>query len=331
MRESLAQEAEDMEEMDETDEDQKSNMNDSAEEATPMRVLMRERRERQRIADEERFTRMLQNKEGAVVKRYPAILRANRQIHVEASEVLYSELLIMVNPRDVVGLEPTRAISNREIFNASLKVWRHNPLMDPGTQSPDGTVLYMTPELDGPMYPHVFAKFQKVHFDADFDFQSTRSASSFFVNKDMTIRLSDEIEFTTLMEKSTIIRNFVTIISRLPLITSLEFDLDVEISPDYDSEIDDLDADINENEDEDEETMVDNVIAVANARATEMILECGFLDPLRELANVRKLRLQIVTLDKKCEPMQLRPKYASIVESIKEAIEKNWLAKSKTN
>lgn len=83
------------------------------------------------------------------VQRFPAILRANRQIYSEASSLLYTGLQVRLQPGDFLCMN-----AGKDVVKAS-GIWRHNPLHGIGTTNQSGQTIYATPELDGFMEPHV--------------------------------------------------------------------------------------------------------------------------------------------------------------------------------
>lgn len=100
------------------------------------------------------------------VRRFPAILRANRQIYSEASSLLYTELNMHLQPGDVLCMK-----IGKDIVKASERLWRHNPLQGIGSTNPSGQTAYATPELNGVMEPHVLARFKKTTFELDFNWE----------------------------------------------------------------------------------------------------------------------------------------------------------------
>ena len=72
----------------------------------------------------------------------------------EAVSVLYSEMTIMLESRDILCLRRRRLKSMRK----AKKVWMHNPLHGIGHRDEHGKQIYNTPEMDGLMELHVFAR-----------------------------------------------------------------------------------------------------------------------------------------------------------------------------
>ncbi len=325
MRDALAQHAEEIGV--DADVGRGDDSSGSDEEIAATCVPSKEKWERENIARQKRITRVAREKEKATIKQRLAIMGVNLEIYLEASALLYSEFTITVRPGYVPALKSREDDSTQNFVESTKNVWRHNPLLDPGKALPDGKVLYVTPELDGLMYPHVFARFQKVRFDCEFDFGLEPPKPTFFVNDDMSVHPAIEASFITLIKKSLVIQDFAKLISQSPLITHLEFDLDVEIESLPNINLDEVSLD------SDEETEADIIIgkteAVANARATELFLECGILDPLRSLLNIRDLHLRIMTMGQDGKPMELQAKHAGMVQNLKETVENNFMLRQK--
>lgn len=262
------------------------------------------------------------------VQRSLAILRTNHQVYSEASSVLYSGLVLSLQPGDVLCLN-----TGKDIVKASERVWRHNPLLDVGTTNLSGQTVYATPELDGVMEPHVLARFTKINFSLEFDWdpleagmtqqtegeQTALVAPSLFVNENLTVDPQDEAKLLAFYKRSTIIHQLVKILSNSPHIVRLEIVLDIEVLAEYDSDFD-------SNSDENEETH--KKMTVANKRAVELFLDSGLLAPLDKLSNVQSFGFDIIP-----EPIDLpagykgSPKQARALNALKQKIERNYAVK----
>ncbi len=82
------------------------------------------------------------------------ISRTSRQVYIEASYTLHSELTVRIEPRDIIS------------GKISQTIWRHDPCHGRGAVDKNGKYIYNTPELDGRLEPHVFARLRKIHYDA---------------------------------------------------------------------------------------------------------------------------------------------------------------------
>merc|ERR1712093_282047 len=97
-------------------------------------------------------------------RKHPAILRTNRQIYSEAISMFHTEAILVVEPGDIFCLSDNP--QDLKFGAAHQGVWRHNPLLGFGREV-NGTVVYDSPEIEGGLLePHVFARFQKILFDA---------------------------------------------------------------------------------------------------------------------------------------------------------------------
>lgn len=164
----------------------------------------------------------------ASFRKHPPILRTNRQIYNEASSMLYTEGIMVVEPADLFAL--ARNPYALEFGVASESTWRHHPIEDPGEVQMDGTVRYNTAESEeGKMYPHVFARFQKIYFDANFDFEHTQNVELWIDDNTHIIRKEDAETYKQMLRRSPVIKGLVGLISKSPIITSLEILLEVEV------------------------------------------------------------------------------------------------------
>lgn len=98
-----------------------------------------------------------------------AVLSTNRQIHEEAASVLYSELTIVLYSGTVYDAEEN--IGDLSLFRTPIeRIWRHDPHHGTGYTRADGSYFYHTPEMDGSLEPHVFARFKKIEWDITVSF-----------------------------------------------------------------------------------------------------------------------------------------------------------------
>merc|ERR1712230_288820 len=146
-------------------------------------------------------------------RKHPAILRTNRQIYSEAISMFHTEAILVVEPGDIFCLSDNP--QDLKFGAAHQGVWRHNPLLSFGREV-NGTVVYDSPEIEGGLLePHVFARFQKILFDANFDFEHTQNVELWIDDDTHVVRQSDSEEFQRLVRSSSIIKDFVKMIDKL--------------------------------------------------------------------------------------------------------------------
>ena len=269
------------------------------------------------------------------VRRYPNILRTNRQIYSEASSMLYSELRVVLQPGDVLCMKPCK-----DIVKASEKVWRHNPLDGIGTTNATGQTVYSKPSLDGVMEPHVLARFKKLAFELDINWEletlhaegcdaekdENRGkyikqhgvAPSLFVHENMTVDPQDEANLLAFYKHSTLIHQLVKILSNSPDIVSLDmsFEFQVLVRDDLD-----LDSDL---DDDDEYGAQLKTEDVANGRAMEIFMDGGFLAPLEKLSNVRSFEFRFSGTSYDCEDYEPKPRHKRMLTELKQKIKDNY-------
>lgn len=292
-----------------------------------------------------------------MMKRQLAILRTNRQIYNEASALLHSEITVDIHPGDTITEIPGNAV-----VIPSTMVWRHAPSKGLGFTNPNGQTEYESAVLDGTVEPHVFARYEKLFYYAGFNFQSDEAAPILVINSDLRVRADEAAKFAsyltttksttrwvedpipgrafdtgrretlddvanvtissiTTLEPSTadILQIFVDLVSRSPLIRHLEFVLELIVSCEY--SIEDVDSD------GDSETAFAQKTKeeVFYERATEVFLESGVLDPLRQLSNVKCFSLSIAPHWRRAKVVKPEQKHLNIIRDLKMAIENNWV------
>lgn len=238
---------------------------------------------------------------------YMNILRVNRQIYHEASSLFYAEAELVLGVDDILCLEQ-RSSGHREFFLSfdmdppDNVIWRYNPLKGIGKRDEEGVVTYESPPLEGLLDPHVFARFQKLSFEICFDEDYLPPDFEIWINDDtLELNQSEADEYKTIMERSTMIRDIVKIISESQNITHLSIKLEAGIGAlsanivrardaddDYDSSID--------NEDDEErqaiEDKADKTECAANEKAAELLVESNLFDPLLQLSNVKNFKFE---------------------------------------
>lgn len=203
--------------------------------------------------------------------RHPEIVRTNRQIYSEAVSVLYSELTIMLEPADIPGMRRRYA---KGMGISKKTVWRHNPLDGIGYREEDGSHVYNTPPMDGLMEPHMFARFQRVTFHADFEF--TAAESHLYIDDDFNINTDDRARFIAFLRRPGVFELLVQLLSNSPTLHRLSIGLNVQVWANYDSHPGDSD------EERDFKKM-----GAANERAADIFMDSGILNSLQKMSNVK--------------------------------------------
>jgi len=253
-----------------------------------------------------------------------AILRTNRQIYSEASSLLYTECTLVVEPGDIFCLGE-RVTGPRRFGVPSERVWRHNPLHGLGTTGENGVVTYDTPPMRGKLDPHVFARFQKISFDASFGYDHTQFME-IWMRDDNTVNPSDAVSLKDAFRQSPVIQNFVKLMSCLPKIVSLEIELEVEIMCNCNAMA--QMPDDSDDESEELEEQVDKIMDVANERATELFLDSNTCEPLLQLTNVSQFDFKF-GFDHREENERYTPlpRHLKLFSDMKKVIEGNFTEK----
>jgi hypothetical protein len=239
-----------------------------------------------------------------------AILCTNRQLYAEASHLMYSEVKIVLYPEDLVCLRA----DSKDIAPPSRKIWRHNPLDGVGRLGPHNERIYATPEMDGLMEPHIFARFQKVNFELNFEFEPDHCPMyrPLGINSEMKIERKERIRFQNFLRRTNILRDFKEVISNSYLVEFLRINLRIFALPAGNEDLEDDDG-----------MLLDVYFKECGTRAVEMVIDSGIMDPLRSLTNVIFVQVQnIGAWD--VEPQTLDPKYEQLLRELEDDIEGDW-------
>jgi hypothetical protein len=163
-----------------------------------------------------------------------AILRTNRLIYFEASELFYSEATIMLRERDITGFGLEKPPPPYRV------PWRHDPIHAINDSRPNVECTYTTPELTGLVEPHIFWRFQKIELCPFFDFllEIDLPYLSFRMDSEFNIDKTDIESWQSFLQTkySTSLRDFVKIVSEPAYVKSLSLELtismDVTAGPD---------------------------------------------------------------------------------------------------
>lgn len=249
----------------------------------------------------------------------PQILRANRQVYSEAFSVLYSEVPVRLELGDILSLPGDH---ERFIGKRNKNIWRHNPLDGIGRCDNRGRHLYSTPQMDGVMEPHVFARFRKVVLYADFEFiggdeicnePNCCADPRLGINGDFSLDPDYIPFFVDSLNQSNVIELFVKLLSNSPYVHHLGLLLSAEVEADYDNGM-------NGAEDEETDAKFDDA---GDEAAVELLMDSRMLDPLRELSNVQcfEFKFNMFLQTKEFEP---QPRHVNMIEALRHEIEANW-------
>jgi len=253
-------------------------------------------------------------------KMHPAILRANKQIYSEASSLLCTEGIIVLEAGDVFCL----AKAPLDTFGASYHgAWRHNPLHGLGKEV-NGVVTYGTAAMDGKMDPHVFARFQKVYFDANFNAEHTQHYQLWIDDDTHVVKREDAELFVDTLRRSTVMTDFVELISKSPCIMNLEVVLEVEMMVNSNLMMEEMS---NDDDDDETEEKLDRLMDVADEKASELFLDSGICECLKQLSNVQTIHFKLGFEDRTDEDVYTPlPKHVAWIEELKRTVEGNFRA-----
>ena len=297
--------------------------------------------------------------EVVTVKRHLSILRVSRQIYSEASTLLCSNLTVIVGPGDALIDTP-----GNEIVSPTQKIWRHAPCKPLEFTNTDGKLAYGATSLPGPVDPHVFSRFEKILYDAEFTFGLDTEAPKIHVHNDRSVRAEDAAKFATYLFTNHSTRRFEDPLpGRLFEDSGLSdigdvFDCFAEssaiLTPPSTADVIQKFVDLLSRSplirhlevmltvsvergtyvedipydfsdtDSEQDRKTEVMDDAADHAATGLFLESGVLHPLRKLANVKRFSLKPCLLR---HDVKLEKKHSNLIEDLKMAIEKNWVVK----
>ena len=298
------------------------------------------------------------------IKRHLAILRTNRQIYTEASALLHSDLTIIVQPGDALtdkpgnpNVEPTKKLW-RHAPSTGFQSAKFDGQTVYTSPSLDGDLEpHVFAQFSKISYLGVF-NLQKdddapsLHINSDLRASAEEEAKfvSYLTATKNTTRwcedplptgrpyntrretLQDVADITvsqvffTQPSIADAIQRFVDLLSNSPVIRHLEFCLKVLVTCSNSSEYMSYNGEDSEQELRYYEKQYEKNL-VADERATELFLEAGVLDSLRNLSNVMNFSLTIKTVGRASEFMEPRKKHRKMIRDLKNAIERNWVIK----
>jgi len=259
---------------------------------------------------------------------HPAILRTNRQINIEAASLLYREGVLTLEAADVFYLAripfasdfgPPRPVVRRVLNEAHGETvhvlpapsycggWRSNPLNEQ-------SIIIMGGKMD----PHVFARFQKVRFDACFNYEYAGIIGPRFDRLTQTLKEIDVQRYRQLLRTSTVMKDFAELISKSRVIKVLEISLEVQMMPNAAYSL--------ASECLWRVAGLPNLTQFRNDRATEVFLDSGICEPLKKLSNVENFNFEF-GLDRDREEDDLYqplPQHVALIKEMKEAVEGNF-------
>ena len=244
-----------------------------------------------------------------------AILRTCRQIYAEASPLLYSMVEVIITPEEVVDLNEEEEIIARSADMKHVRADLLRQFRDPGYKEGIFETLGLASLFDFA----VFSRVERISFHADYNFSLIKDSPSLSI--DGNIR-NNEAEFISFMKRTRTVQNLVSMLATMPRLYELRFTLDVKVTPQMELSIHDGGVEI-----------YFFMMGTVSERATELFIECGVLDPLRKLSNVRNFDFEVQTEARRTtiedfKFMLLKPEHARMIQDLKEGIEHNWMARN---
>ena len=297
-------------------------------------------------------------------KRHMAILCTNRQIYDEASALLRKDLTIKVKPGDALVNHPASAVVKErgkvwryDPFKGlgftdthGRTVYKSSALggdVEPHVFAQFRKIHYKA-EFDFQL--DSAAPSLLVDDDLNVNVEDAAKFASYLTTAKSTTRwfedplpshcfdsgrretLEDVADITissvTITEPSTaeIVKKFVNLLSNSPFIHHLEFVIDIKVTCEVStSSGSSSDSDDETTDEKDEDDALKG--RVAYEKGTEVFLESGVMNSLKDLTNVMCFSPKIATIGPGETPMKLQQKHVKILRDLKEVIENNWRIK----
>ena len=174
--------------------------------------------------------------------------------------------------------------------------------------------------MNGRMDPHVFARFENLSLDVDFDFTlwiNTRGVRSIRIDMNHIVNVDDCEHFGRVLRQTSLFRDLKVILSHSPTIKHLLVVVKVAVRADwtgvYDPQLrsDPLAY----------QQQWGSAVKVVGRKALEIFLDSGIIEPLRSLCNVENFHLSIL-LGWRPEQGELEQKSRELAEGLRRDIER---------
>ncbi len=281
---------------------------------------------------------------------YTEILLLNKQISKEASYVLYSELLVVIEQGHI--LKGDQLLDSLADPETPPQLWRHNPHLGMGYTNDKNVQVYSTPEIEGKLEPHVFARFQNVEllvadvcigliYDAYvlerpdlFDFllaEGPFDETLDLLTVEITFEPSRIEDLQVFLRHTNVFTDLVSVISGMARIRNLRISLDVIADP-FLEPTDDIFS-------PEYDVYVSRLYHEADSITPQILVNSRIMDPLRGLTNVEELDFHPgkVLTAKKLETgdwqewidITVEPETEIMIDEIKSEMRANYLANLK--
>ena len=102
--------------------------------------------------------------------------------------------------------------------------------------------------MSGDIEPYVFAKFERLYFHADFDFENAEIQPPVRIDDNHRFVAEHENRFGANLRRSGVIRNFVSLLSSSPFINRLVVHVEFSLTPEFEFRLEPLTVEENASE-----------------------------------------------------------------------------------
>ena len=238
-----------------------------------------------------------------------ALLQTDRQIHTEASDVLYSGLNVSINAYHF-GFDDSETI-------LGLKIQWRQPM------------IRYDYDITRPMDPHIFARFSRIRLKTTFQ---PDNIPTWLVHDDLHLNSHEDLELIKYFKGLRFFERFADLISQSLRITNLTISFNIRINARYtgwtgfrsqSAEDSDFDSELGYDTSEDGREAHEEKQKIVDARGMEILFDSDILIPLLQLSNVQKIEFEYSIYN--CESTFIpQARHSSMLEKMKETIEQNW-------
>ncbi|KAF4630165.1 hypothetical protein G7Y89_g7981 [Cudoniella acicularis] len=223
------------------------------------------------------------------------ILRVNRQISWEASNLFYSETTLFLLPSNILCLRP-----EPDLCRIPKNIWRHDPLHEISKRDERLQHIYTTPEMDGQMEPHIFARFRNVQLHAVFNFSCLMAYGTkappyvtLGINTEFDVIPSHRMELELILRKTKLFEDLTAILRNSEYLKSFLITLSVQTGVQIRDEVVDPD-----DFGEDYEIRKNKCIQTTWNKASEIFVESGVLEESDDETCLEQRHLSILRINR---------------------------------
>ncbi len=194
-----------------------------------------------------------------------------------------------------------------------MGLWNHNPFHGIGRANDNGRQIYDTPDMGGSMEPHNFARFRQITFTA---YYGSRHSIFYIKLEEDYVGFQPEslFRFKAYLRNSRLMKDFVRLLANSAQIDKLNVVMNVGVMLSFPLKPPDIKECLEQHKRWEKEKY--------GTMLLDLITQCGQLEPLKELSNVKSVEL---VLTYPSSQGYLKLDRSQSLQDLKETIERNWV------